>query len=112
MIGSCRFNAVGDKSRPFVVHAVNEPAEPILTDESAPTGAREPRRTSWRRARPRGTVTMGEPANRLDDTLRNTAGNRERLALTLINGEVSQWPTEVYVEGGAGMLHLHAGVRQ
>ena len=112
MIGSCRFNAVDDESRPLVVHPVNEPADPILTDESAPTGAREPRRTSWRRARPRGTVTMREPANRLDNTLHNTAGNRERLALTLINGEVSQWQTEVYVEGGAGMLALHAGARQ
>jgi hypothetical protein len=47
-----------------------------------------PRRTRWRRARRRGTVAIGELANRLDDMLHSTAGNREGVAVMVIVGGV------------------------
>jgi hypothetical protein len=114
MSGSCRFNAVMDESRPFLVHAVIELAEPILTGESAPIGARTPKHelascwVAWHRE----GVTMGELANRLDDTLHITAGNREGLAVMPLLNEVSRWLTEVDEQCGAGVLRSCAGVRR
>jgi hypothetical protein len=55
---------------------------------------------------------MGELASRLDGMLRNTAGNLEGLAVMLISDEVPQGLTEVYMEGAACALRLHAGVRR
>jgi hypothetical protein len=50
-------------------------------------------------------------ANRLDDKLHHTAGNRGGVPVMLTIGEPSRWLTDVYVDGDAG-VHLRAEVRR
>jgi hypothetical protein len=106
---------VGDELLAFLVRAVNELTERILTGEAAPTGTSEPADDElaprWT-ASLGETVTMSEPTDRLDDTLHNTAGISECLSIMLAIGERSQRLTEAYVDGGAGVLQLRARVRR
>ena len=60
----------------------------------------------------RAAAIMGEPSHWRDDTPHNTAGNREGVPVMLTLGGRSQSLTEAYVDGGAGVLHLGAGVRR
>jgi hypothetical protein len=111
----CMVPLVGDELRAFLVRAVKELTEWILTAEAAPTGTPEPPDDElapcWT-ASHREAVTMSEPTDRLDDTLHNTAGISECLPIMLTIGERSQRLTEAYVDGGAGLLHLRARVRR
>jgi hypothetical protein len=50
-------------------------------------------------------------ANRLDDTLHDTAGNRGADPVAFAIGERSKWLTDFYVDGGAS-VHLLAEVRR
>jgi hypothetical protein len=111
----CVVSLVGDGLRAVVVRAVNSLVERILTGE-APTGVPEPprgREPAPRWAAPhREAAIMGEPAHWRDDTRHNTAGNREGVPVMLTLGGRSQSLTEAYADGGAGGLHLGAGVRR
>jgi hypothetical protein len=119
----CRVPLSGDGLRAFVVRAVNAPAERILTGEAASTGVPEPPadEPAPRWAAPhRAAAITGELAHWRDDTRHNTAGNREGVPVMLTRGGRSPslieayLPSliEAYVDGGAGVLHLAAGVRR
>ena len=117
----CRVPLAGDGLRAFVVHEVNARAERILTGEAAPTGVPEPPadEPAPRWAAPhRAAAITGELAHWRDDTRHNArgmchrAGNREGVPVMLTLGGRSQSLTEAYVDGGAGVLHLGAGVRR
>ena len=116
ILGSgCRVPLAGDGLRAFVVGAVDALAERILTGEAAPTGVPEPPadEPAPRWAVPhRAAAIMGKPAHWRDDTRHNAAGNREGVPVMLTLGGRSQSLTEAYVDGGAGVLHLGAGVRR
>jgi hypothetical protein len=109
----CRVRLAGDGLRAFVVRAVNALDERSLTGNAAPTGVSEPPADEpaprWA-ASHRAAAITGEPAHWQDDTRHNTAGNREDVPVMLTLGGRSQWLTEAYVGGGAGVLHLSAGV--
>jgi hypothetical protein len=111
----CRVPLAGDGLRAFVVRAVIALAGRILTGEAAPTGVPEPPadEPAPRWAAPhRAAAIMGEPSHWRDDTPHNTAGNREGVPVMLTLGGRSQSLTEACVDGGAGVLHLGAGVRR
>jgi hypothetical protein len=111
----CVVSLVGDGLRAVVVRAVNSLVERILTGEAAPTGVPEPPADEpaprWAAPHREATV-MGELAHWRDGTRHNTAGNREGVPVMLTLGGRSQSLTEAYVDGGAGGLHLGAGVRR
>jgi hypothetical protein len=55
---------------------------------------------------------MCELGDRPGDTPHDTAGNGVGVSVMLsIGDECSQWLTGVFVDGGACVLHLRAGVR-